>query len=87
MGLAAKRVELIQKDMVHDGKEGLAAWIRTTWLLYTQRIPEEGRQRFIGEIADEYVKGNPPDDVGLIHVKMVRLEVEAEKSQCQSLAS
>lgn len=77
-GLKAKRVELIPKDMVHKGKEGLLAWIRTTWLPYTQRVPEELRDEFIYEIVDKYIENHPLDDEGFAHVQMVRLEVEAE---------
>lgn len=78
-GLKARRVELIPKDMVHKGKEGLSAWIRTTWLLYTCRVPEELRDDFIDELADTYIAENPPDPEGLVHVQMIRLEVEAER--------
>ncbi len=38
-GFSINRVELIQKDMEHDGKSGLEGWIRTTWLPYVERIP------------------------------------------------
>lgn len=75
-GLKAKRVELVPKDMVHTGKTGLEAIIRNTWLPYIERIPEELQSSFISEIADRYVKRYPIKD-GLVHVKMVRLEVEA----------
>lgn len=77
-GLEAKRVELIPKDMIHKGKEGLAAWIRTTWLPYTQRVPEGLREEFIKELVDKYVEKHPLDNNGYVHVPMVRLEVEAE---------
>jgi trans-aconitate methyltransferase len=78
-GLNAVRVELIAKDMAQEGKEGLAGWIRTTWLPYTQRLPRERREEFIREIVDRYAELHPPDGKGLLHVAMVRLEVEAEK--------
>ena len=81
VGLEAKRIELIPKDMIHGGKSELASWIRTTWLPYTQRIPEEIRQTFIDEIVDKYVQDNPPDDAGFIHVQMIRLEAEVENSK------
>jgi hypothetical protein len=35
------------------------------------------REDFVGEIANAYVERRPPDENGGIHVKMVRLEVEA----------
>ena len=76
-GLTPLRVELVPKDMVHEGRDGLAAWIRTTWLPFTQRIPEDLRDAFIFEIVDGYLDSHPPDGAGLAHVDAVRLEVEA----------
>lgn len=76
-GLLPQRVELVPKDMVHEGGEGLAAWIRTTWLPFTQRIPEERREVFIAELVGDYLRRHPPDEEGLVHVDAVRLEVEA----------
>ncbi len=81
IGLTAKRVELIPKDMTHKGKEKLAAFIRTTFLPYTQRLPEELHKEFIDEIVDKYVENYPPDRDGFIHIKMMRLEVEAENRE------
>jgi len=78
-GLWSLRVELVPKDMPHPGAEGLAAWIRTTWLPFTERVPESEREEMIQEVAKEYVRRFPPDAGGNIHVKMVRLEVEALK--------
>ncbi len=71
-----KRVELIPKDMVQAGKEGLSAWVRTTWFPYIQRLPR--CEEFIDEIVDKYIEKYPPNCEGFIHVQMVRLEVEAE---------
>jgi trans-aconitate 2-methyltransferase len=73
------RVELISKDMTHDGAAGLEGWLRTTWLPYTQRVPERLRERFICELAANYLALHPLDPAGLAHVAMVRLEVEAVK--------
>jgi trans-aconitate 2-methyltransferase len=78
-GLQARRVELIPKDMIHQGQEGLAGWIRTTWLPYTQRVPEERREAFVAQLVDKYLERHPVDEQGLVHVRMVRLEVEALK--------
>lgn len=78
-GFNTTRVDLIPKDMVHTGKEGLCAWIRTTWMPYTQRVPENLRDTFINELADRYIAHRPPDSDENIHLDMVRLEVEAEK--------
>jgi trans-aconitate methyltransferase len=77
IGLAEQRIELIPKDMVHDGQEALKAWVRTVFLPYTARLPEALRDNFIEEVASAYVRQQPPDESGRIHVQMVRLEVEA----------
>jgi trans-aconitate methyltransferase len=79
VGFSIIRVELIPKDMTHEGKSGLAGWIRTTWLPYTQRIPEEQRETFIEEVAANYLAKVPLDAEGKAHVAMVMIEVEAEK--------
>jgi trans-aconitate 2-methyltransferase len=76
-GLKAKSIELIPKDMTQKGREGLASWIRTTWLPYTQRVPEQLRDDFINELVDRYIKRHPLDSDRLAHVKMFRLEVSA----------
>lgn len=78
-GFTRIRDELIPKDMAQDGKEGLSGWIRTTWLPYTERIPEHMRDRFISDMAGAYMKEYPPDSGGQVHVKMIRLEVKARK--------
>jgi trans-aconitate 2-methyltransferase len=78
-GLVPKRLELIPKDMTQDGRDGLVGWIRTTWMPITGRIPEDRRDRFISEIAEGYIEQHPLDHDGLVHVPMVRLEIEAEK--------
>ncbi len=79
-GLKPVRVELVNKDMTHEGAAGLASWIRTTWLPFTQRLPGEMRNRFIQELVDGYIRLYPPDAEGVVHVDAVRLEVEAEKT-------
>ncbi len=80
-GLIPKRIELVSKDMKQMGKTGLAGWIRTTWLPYTERIPEDLREAFISELVDTYLNTHPVDDDGFVHVYMIRLEVEAWKSE------
>jgi trans-aconitate methyltransferase len=76
-GLKIVRVELLRKDMEQNGIEGLSAWMRTTWLPYLQRLPENLKDVFVADIVERYIKGFPPDSTGKIHIKMVRLEVEA----------
>jgi trans-aconitate methyltransferase len=79
IGFQSVRAELIPKDMTHAGKAKLAGWIRTTWLPYTQRIPEIQQESFINELVDNYIQKYPQDENGEIHVQMIRLEVEAVK--------
>jgi trans-aconitate methyltransferase len=79
VGLTTNRVELIPKDMVHRSKDDLAAWVRTTWIPYTHRIPAAMQDNYIEEIIDEYLGICPPDQNGCTHVQMYRLEVEATK--------
>ena len=76
-GLQPRRIELLPRPMVQQGKAGLMAWIRTTWLPYTQRLPEDLREQFVEEAATTYLARRPLDDAGRAVVEMVRLEVEA----------
>lgn len=79
VGLRAERIELIPKNTKHKGKEGLTGWIRTTWLPYTQRIPENMRESFISDFTDAYIDTHPADNEGFVHVQMMRLEVEGSR--------
>jgi trans-aconitate 2-methyltransferase len=74
------QVNLVQKDMLHNSEESFKGWIRTTWLPYTQQLPTELKEKFVEEVISRYVSNNPKDSSGIIHVKMVRLEVDAYKS-------
>ena len=78
-GLKPERVELIPKVANLQGRNGLAGWIRTTWLPFTERVPVSLRDSFINEIVDRYIAAYPLDEIGMAHVKMVRLEVQATK--------
>jgi trans-aconitate methyltransferase len=78
-GFKPERVELIPKEMKFEGIGGLIGWIRTTWLPFTERLPPEFRDNFIGEIADRYIQAFPTDKDDMVRVKMVRLEVQATK--------
>lgn len=80
-GLVCRRVELVGKDMVHQGREGLEGIIRNTWLPYTERLPEHLRGGFISRIAAAYLERYPPDELGRAHVQMMRLEVEASRPE------
>ena len=78
-GLKPVRVELLPKDMMHDGETGLAKWISVTWLPFIEPVPEEKREQFVTEFVASYIEEYPPDERNLIHVPMMRLEVEAVK--------
>jgi trans-aconitate 2-methyltransferase len=76
-GFIPIRLALVEKDMTHHGRDGLAGGIRTTWMPYTQRLPQARREEFIDEIVTDYLAQLPLDAAGCSHVRMVRLEVEA----------
>ena len=73
-------LQLTPKDAVYAGAEGFATWLRTTWLPFTQRVPEEMREEFIAAVTQRYLAKHPTDAEGNVHVRMVRLEIEATKS-------
>ncbi len=78
-GLIAERVELLPKDMVQQGAEGLAGWVRTTWLPYLERLEDADRPAFVDELVTAYLAAHPLDSDGRSHVAMVRLEVAAHR--------
>jgi len=79
-GFRSRGVRLSPKDAVYDGRDGFAAWLRTTWLPYTQRVPEDLREEFIAAVTDRYVARHLPDADGRVHVRMMRLEIDAVKT-------
>jgi trans-aconitate methyltransferase len=78
-GFKKRSVKLAPKDATYNGRDGFAAWLRTTWLPYTQCVPENLREEFIAAVTERYVAKHPPDAGGQVHVKMVRLEINAVK--------
>jgi trans-aconitate methyltransferase len=66
--------------MRQPGREGLAGWVRTTWLPYTERIPRQKREAFVSEVVERYLSDHPADGWGVVRVRMVRLEVEAVRA-------
>jgi trans-aconitate methyltransferase len=76
-GFEARNIKLAPKDTIYEGREGFATWLRTTWLPYTQRVPENAREEFIAEAVERYVAKHPIDAKGQVHVRMVRLEIDA----------
>jgi trans-aconitate methyltransferase len=80
-GFQTNDVKLTPKDAAYLGAEGFAAWLRTTWLPYLQRLPEPLRGEFIAAITRRYLAKHPPDAEGKVHVRMVRLEIDAVKCE------
>lgn len=79
-GFKTRVLRLAPKDATYPGAEGFAAWLRTTWIPYVQRVPENIREEFIAAVTRRYVAKHPPDTDNNVHVKMVRLEIEAIKA-------
>jgi trans-aconitate methyltransferase len=72
-------LKLTPKDAAYQGADGLATWLRTTWLPFVQRVPEKLREEFIAAVTQRYLAKHPPDAEGKVHVRMVRLEIAAAK--------
>ena len=104
-GFKINALKLAPKDATYAGADGFAAWLRTTWLPYVQRVPDavaqasrlcvsgakeqptgkmsvplpSPREEFIAAVTQRYVAKHPPDAEGKVHVRMVRLEIDAVK--------
>jgi trans-aconitate methyltransferase len=78
-GFEQVRVDRIPKDTKLASRQDFEGFIRTTWLPWMERVPDEERPAFLGALADEYVRANPVPADGMIHVPMVRLRAEAKK--------
>ncbi len=78
-GFIIQALNLAPKNATYAGAEGFATWLRTTWLPFVQRVPENLREEFIAAVTQRYVAKHPPDAAGQIHVRMVRLEIDAVK--------
>ena len=62
-----------------SNRDAFEGWLRTTWLPYIQQVPEKRRQDFVKQVAEAYLEENPPSTDGVVHLQMVRLEVESKK--------
>jgi trans-aconitate methyltransferase len=78
-GFETRSVKLAPKDATYEGPQGFAAWLRTTWMPYTQRVPEQIREEFISAVVDRYVAKHRVDANGFVHVRMIRLEIDATR--------
>ena len=76
-GLEPTRMDLIPKDMKHQGPK---VWLDPHHLVaLLDRVPIGDREALVGQFAEEYPKKYPADSEGLVHVEMVRFEVKAVK--------
>jgi len=78
-GFQIHALKLAPKDATYGGAAGFATWLRATWLPFVQRVPEDRREDFIAAVTQRYLTKHPPDAAGQVHVRMVRLEIEAVK--------
>jgi trans-aconitate 2-methyltransferase len=78
-GLKPVKVFLLPKVAEHKGAEGLFAWIETTWLPYTHRVPGAVRNKFINEAVEKFIKATKQVGNRVIKMPMMRLQVEAIK--------
>jgi trans-aconitate 2-methyltransferase len=78
-GFQINALTLAPKDATYDAAEGFATWLRTTWIPYVQCVPENVREEFIAAVTQRYVAKHPPDAENKVHVRMVRLEIDAVK--------
>jgi trans-aconitate methyltransferase len=78
-GFKINLLKLAPKDATYPGADGFATWLRTTWIPYVQCVPENLREEFITAVTARYVAKHPPDAEVKVHVKMVRLEIDAVK--------
>jgi trans-aconitate methyltransferase len=79
-GFKIQNLELAPKNATYSGAKGFATWLRTTWIPYVQRVPENLREVFIQAVTLRYLSKHPPDTDGAVHVRMVRLEIDATKT-------
>lgn len=78
-GFKINSLKLAPKDATYPGADGFATWLRTTWIPYVQCVPENIREEFIAAVTQRYIAKHPPDAEDKVHVKMVRLEIDAVK--------
>jgi trans-aconitate 2-methyltransferase len=78
-GFQINTLKLAPKDATYAGADGFATWLRTTWIPYVQCVPENVREEFIAAVTQRYLAKHPPDAEDKIHVRMVRLEIDAVK--------
>jgi trans-aconitate 2-methyltransferase len=76
-GFEVARLRVFERDMPHAGRPAFLGWLRTTWFTYIDQVPPELAAGFADDIADAYEGSHPPDEDGVYHVRLLRLQVEA----------
>ena len=59
-GIAARRIELVQKEIVYETRQELKAMIKSVLLAATAKLPPETRQVLVDDMVDGYLLERPP---------------------------
>jgi len=78
-GFRVTRIELVAKPMRHADRAALTGWLRTTWMTYTERCPEQQRGDFLAALTDLVAPACDLAEDGALMMPMVNLEIEAVK--------
>jgi trans-aconitate 2-methyltransferase len=76
-GFALRRFGFITEQVVHPSAASLKGYARSTWHRYTDRIPAQERDAFLGEVVQRCIELSPLDSSGQIRVHVHMLEFEA----------
>ena len=76
-GLIPDAIELLDRDMVHPSRQAFTGWLRTAWLPFHAALPEDRRDAFLESVTECFLRQNPLDRFGQVHVHAVRLQVLA----------
>lgn len=77
-GLKMLRVELVQKEITYDSRDGLAAMYESVLIPATKSLPDALRMEIINDMVDGII-GDCRREDGKIRTNLPRLEVEVEK--------
>ncbi|MFT4171464.1 MAG: methyltransferase domain-containing protein [Rhodocyclaceae bacterium] len=78
-GLLVRQADLLLKDMTYTDRTSFVGWLRTAWLPFVEPVPAGMREAYLEQVADAYLAAHAPDDAGVIHVTMRRLQVRLAK--------
>jgi trans-aconitate methyltransferase len=78
-GFVSILVGLIPTTISMAGPDGIAGWIRTTWLRYASSVPESRRERLTEALVGGSLARHPPGPDGTVEVPMVWLRAVAER--------